>query len=110
MRLTFLGKGGSEGGGCPALFATDRGSYVVQGWKTGIPGMVEIPHLLAGFAEPDTYIGAKLHDTGRGTFTLSGEAVTDAEALAQMDIRTDETCIEVPKPGRTFYGNGISAG
>lgn len=32
MRLRHLG---SESGkdGCPALYATDRGTYVVQGWK-----------------------------------------------------------------------------
>ncbi|GAA4573748.1 hypothetical protein [Planotetraspora kaengkrachanensis] len=34
MRLTFLGKtGGSNEGGCPALYLTDRGTYVVQGVK-----------------------------------------------------------------------------
>ncbi|MDF5758814.1 hypothetical protein [Spongiactinospora sp. TRM90649] len=34
MRLTFLGKtGGSNEGNCPALYRTDRGTYVVQGKK-----------------------------------------------------------------------------
>jgi hypothetical protein len=32
MRLTFLGTS-SEGGSCPTFFATDRGTFVVQGWK-----------------------------------------------------------------------------
>lgn len=32
MQLTFLGTS-SEGGSCPSFFATDRGTYVVQGWK-----------------------------------------------------------------------------
>ncbi|MFC4535420.1 hypothetical protein [Sphaerisporangium dianthi] len=32
MRLTFIGKtGGSNEGSCPALYRTDRGTYVVQG-------------------------------------------------------------------------------
>jgi hypothetical protein len=32
MRLTYLGKtGGSNEGSCPALYRTDRGTYVVQG-------------------------------------------------------------------------------
>ena len=32
MRLRYLGKTGtSEQGGCPALYATDRGTFVVQG-------------------------------------------------------------------------------
>jgi hypothetical protein len=32
MRLTFLGTS-SENGQCPTFYATDRGTYVVQGWK-----------------------------------------------------------------------------
>ncbi len=33
MKLTYLFKdGNSGGGGCPALYATDRGTHVVQGW------------------------------------------------------------------------------
>lgn len=32
MRLTYLGKTAESGkNGCPALYATDRGTYVVQG-------------------------------------------------------------------------------
>ncbi|WP_449061232.1 hypothetical protein [Planomonospora algeriensis] len=42
MRLTFLGKtGGSNEGSCPALYKTDRGTYVVQG------KIVTDPHALA---------------------------------------------------------------
>jgi len=32
MKLTFLGTS-SENGQCPTFYATDRGTYVVQGWK-----------------------------------------------------------------------------
>ncbi|NEW29706.1 hypothetical protein [Nocardia cyriacigeorgica] len=110
MRLTFLGKGGTTGGGCPSLYATDENSYVVQGWKTDLPGVIEIPHLLLGYAQPDTFVGATLTDTGRGTFTLKGRPITDADTLAQMDIYPDETAIEVAKAERTFYGNAASAG
>ncbi|ATL72095.1 hypothetical protein CRH09_25240 [Nocardia terpenica] len=110
MRLHFLGKGGTQGGGCPSLYVTDRSTYVIQGWKTDTPGTIEIPHLLLGFALPDTFVGAALTDTGRGTFALSGTPVTDPEALAQMDIYSDETCVEVPQCGRTFYGNATRAG
>lgn len=109
MRLRFLGKGGSHSGGCPTLYATDRDTYVVQGWRTNRPDTVEIPHLLTGFAEPDTYIGAALSDTGRGTFTVTGAPVTDAEALALMALPDHEHSIEVPKKEREFYG-GITAG
>ncbi|MFI6956473.1 hypothetical protein ACIBJI_23725 [Nocardia sp. NPDC050408] len=104
MRLQFLGKGGTTGGGCPSLYATDRGSYVVQGWKTDSTGTVEIPHLLLGFALPDTFVGAPMTDTGRGTFVLDGTPVTDPDVLAGLDIYDDETCVEVPCGERTFYG------
>ncbi|WP_290047815.1 hypothetical protein [Nocardia nova] len=104
MRLQFLGKGGSHNNGCPTLYASDRDTYVVQGWRTDQDGTIEIPHLLLGFAEPDTFVGATLTDTGRGTFTLTGDPVADSEALAQMDIPEREASIEVPKLERTFYG------
>ncbi|AHH19637.1 hypothetical protein NONO_c48530 [Nocardia nova SH22a] len=104
MRLKFLGKGGSGAGGCPTLYATDRGSYLVQGWVTPEHGKVEIPHLLLGFAEPDTYVGARLTDTGRGTFTLTGHAVTEPGVVGQLTLADDETAIEVPKRERKFYG------
>ncbi|WP_067829922.1 hypothetical protein [Nocardia inohanensis] len=43
-------------------------------------------------------------DTGRGTFTLTGQPVTDEATLSQLDIAEDETAIVVPKRERTFYG------
>ncbi|WP_280397455.1 hypothetical protein [Nocardia carnea] len=103
-RLRFLGKGGSPSSGCPTLYAAEPNGYLVQGWVTDTPGTVEVPHLLTGFAEPDTYIGATMTDTGRGTFRLSGTPVTDPETLAQLTLADDETPILVPKLERTFYG------
>jgi len=32
MRLTFIGTN-SSGGNCPAVYTTDRGTVVVQGWR-----------------------------------------------------------------------------
>ena len=96
MRLTFLGKNTNKNG-CPSLYRTDRNTYVVQGWR--VPGrddVLEIPHPLLGFLEPGTCLGVVLQDTGHGTFSLSGEVVTDPEALAQMGIPDHETCFEVP--------------
>lgn len=61
MKLTFLGTS-SENGQCPTFYATDRGTYVVQGWRVtdaetlsqmDIPGhetAVEIPAELLRFA------------------------------------------------------------
>lgn len=53
MRLTKLA--GCSGGTCPAVYATDRGTYVVQ-----------------------------------------GSIVTDAEALASVNLPAHETLVEVP--------------
>ncbi|WP_253799122.1 hypothetical protein [Nocardia amikacinitolerans] len=80
----------------------------MQGWVTDRPGTVEIPHLLLGFAEPDTFIGAALTDTGRGTFTITGAPVTDPDAPAHMAIPEQEAGIEVPKQERTFYGATVA--
>lgn len=104
MRLTFLGNGGSDSGGCPALFTTDSGTYAVQGWVTDDPKTVEIPHLLTGFAEDRTFIGAELRDSGRGTFLVTGRPIVDAETLTQMDLAEDESAVEVPKLERTYFG------
>jgi hypothetical protein len=104
MRLTFLGRGGSNKDGCPTLYATDQDTYVVLGWQTSQPETVEIPHLLTGFAEPRNYIGTTLTDTGRGTFRLTGRPITDPNTLEQMTMETYETAIEVPRMERTYFG------
>lgn len=68
MKLTFLGTT-SINGSCPNLYATDRGTYVVQGYKItdadalaalherGMPdteSAVEIPAALLSFAPKDS--------------------------------------------------------
>jgi hypothetical protein len=108
MRLKFLGKA-TQGGGSPTLFATDRSTYVVQGWKVdGKQGSVEIPQRLLAFLEPGTYLGATLDDTGRGSFTLSGSLVTDVDALSQMDIPGHEACVEVGKKEEVWFGGVLT--
>jgi hypothetical protein len=65
MRLRFLGTD-SQVGQCPTLYATERGTYVVQGWKVTDPEaladlrdvlegetFVEIPKELLRFAAND---------------------------------------------------------
>ncbi|WP_194838027.1 hypothetical protein [Nocardia sp. XZ_19_369] len=104
MRLQFLGKGGSGKDDCPSLYATDQGSYLVQGWKTDKPEVVEIPHLLLGFTDKDTYIGTPMADTGRGTFRLTGRPIVDRDTLDQLTMEEYETAIEVPRSGRAYYG------
>lgn len=109
MRLTFLGKE-TQGGGSPTLYATDRDTYVVQGWKVdGHATQVEIPHRLLGHVEVGKSLGVRLDDTGEGSFILAGEPVTDAETLAQLDIPGHETCVEVPT-GQEVWVSGTNAG
>jgi hypothetical protein len=65
MRLQFLGSDSAEGE-CPTLYATDRGTYVVQGWTVTDPealgdlrdvlegeSFVEIPKELLRFVAND---------------------------------------------------------
>jgi len=48
MRLTFLAKDtGSNGGQSPTFYRTDKGTYVIQGWK------VHDPEALATLNLPD---------------------------------------------------------
>ncbi|NKY26903.1 hypothetical protein [Nocardia gamkensis] len=96
MRVRFIG-GVSGGDGSPRLYITEiqPPRYAVQGWKTGHPGTVEIPHKLLWFVEPGTCVSG-LRDTGHGSFLLSGEPVTDAEALEFMAIPDHETAVLVP--------------
>ncbi|MEU7629609.1 hypothetical protein AB0C34_06435 [Nocardia sp. NPDC049220] len=94
MQVRFLG-GPSGGQGSPRLYATDRDTFAVQGWKTEHPEQVEIPHRLLAHTEPGTAV-AGLVDTGRGTFLLTGIPVVDTEALAVMKIPGHEAAVEVP--------------
>ena len=108
MRLRFLGKS-TQGGGSPTLYATDRNTYVVQGWKVeGRNDSVEIPHRLLKYVEPGTYLGALMVDTGRGSFVLSGQTITDAEAFFQTEIPVRETCVEVPKAKEVWFGGVVT--
>jgi hypothetical protein len=76
--------------------------------RQGHPGW-RLPRLLLRHLEPNTRLAAKLHDTGRGSYLLSGIAVTDAEALSQIDIPGHETCVEVGKL-REGDADGSAAG
>ncbi|MEV0297176.1 hypothetical protein [Nocardia sp. NPDC050710] len=97
MHLRFLGKN-TNGEHSPTLYASDRDTYVVQGWRVPErPDLIEIPHPLLAYLEPGTCLGTLLTDTGHGTFTLTGKPVTDREVLQRMDIPGHESCIEVAR-------------
>ncbi|OLT27483.1 hypothetical protein BJF83_02325 [Nocardiopsis sp. CNR-923] len=118
MRLRHLGTESNETG-CPALYATDRSTFVVQGWKVADPQVlseradtrdgefyVEIPEGLLRCDDADPgehawpYTGGRpaMYTTNRNTYLVRGWEVTDAQALADLiDVRDNETCVEVPK-------------
>ncbi|MEU6064060.1 hypothetical protein ABZ864_06025 [Streptomyces sp. NPDC047082] len=120
MKLRFLGKN-STPGDSPTLYASDQGTYVIQGWKVyanellmqlDVPDgqtVIEVPpelfeHLtkdgqpsgeISKFTEPIMLV------TEQGTCVLQGPKMHDAEALSQMRMPDYETCIEVPKSSIT---------
>ncbi|MVO87461.1 hypothetical protein GPA10_22520 [Streptomyces sp. p1417] len=120
MRLRFLGKD-SKQGDCPTLYATDRGTYLVQGWKifandllmqlTIAEGetVVEVPTELFKHLEKDGLPSGEFRRLGdplmvltpEGTYVVQGREVTDPEALEQMTIPDYETVVEVPRAAIT---------
>jgi hypothetical protein len=115
MRLRFLGKN-STPTNSPTLYATDRDSYVVQGWIVTDPGVlarhdvpsdetiVEVPPALLTYLSLDGLDGvvsrpaAPIVDTTpNGNYVIRGNRVTDAETLNQMSIPGHETCVHVTK-------------
>ncbi|KUL50128.1 hypothetical protein ADL22_07580 [Streptomyces sp. NRRL F-4489] len=120
MKLRFLGKN-SRQGDCPTLYATDRDTYLVQGWKIFANDLlmqltlpegetaVEVPTELFEHLEKDglpsgefTRLGDPLMvETPGGTYVVQGLEVTDPEALAHMSIPDYETVVEVPKAAIT---------
>ncbi|MEU3299983.1 hypothetical protein ABZ729_09195 [Streptomyces sp. NPDC006678] len=120
MRLRFLGKN-SKSGDCPTLYATDRDTYLVQGWKILANDLlmqltvpegetaVEVPTELFEHLEKDGLPCGEIRRlanplmilTPGGTYVVQGQEVIDPEALAQMSIPDYETVVEVPKAAIT---------
>jgi hypothetical protein len=115
MRLTFLGKE-SVPDQSPTLYATDRDTYVVQGWIVTDPqviaaiavaddeDMVEVPAKLMVHLAKDgisgevaNFVPPIVHVLGNGNYIVRGKKVTDHEALGQMNIPDHETCVEVSR-------------
>ncbi|MFC6062831.1 hypothetical protein [Streptomyces ochraceiscleroticus] len=120
MKLRFLGKD-SKQGDCPTLYATDRDTYLVQGWRIFANDLlmqltipegetaVEVPTELFEHLEKDGLPSGqfrRLEDplmvlTSGGTYVVQGREVTDPDALAQMEIQDYETVVEVSKAAIT---------
>jgi hypothetical protein len=115
MKLRFLGKE-SKPNDSPTLYATDRGSYIVQGYVVTDPTilapldladdetLVEVPARLMAHLDKDGLSGEILHPAPPivhvkpdGNYIMRGPRVTDTEALGQMSIPSHETSIELPR-------------
>ncbi|MFH8789936.1 hypothetical protein [Streptomyces roseoverticillatus] len=116
MKLRFLGKN-STPGDSPTLYASDRDSYVVQGWKVyandllrrlDVPEghtVVEVPTELFEYLSKDGLPSGQIKNfsapimlvTGQGTCIVQGPEMDDPEALSQMRMPGYETCVEIPK-------------
>lgn len=97
MPATLLG-GPTSNTGSPRLwFDSDRAVYLVQGYQVlDEPNQVEIPHMLLKWLRPGTFLGARLHDSGQGSFIVAGTPVSDPTILRDMAIPDHETAVEVP--------------
>ncbi len=99
MRLILLRSTCDDTRSCPNINATDRGTYVVQGYPVAPhaalapdESVVEVPSSLL----PEL-AGRQLgHDTGRGTVLICGRTLVDAEALRELDLPAGEAAIEIP--------------
>jgi hypothetical protein len=115
MRLTFLGKE-SVPDQSPTLYATDRDTYIVQGWivtdsqviaaiaVADDEDIVEVPAKLMVHLAKDGIIGDVanfvppiVHILDNGNYIVRGKKVTDHDALGQMSIPDHETCVEVAR-------------
>lgn len=115
MKLRLLGKD-STPTNSPSLYATDQGSYVIQGWIVTDPAalaglvvgddetLVEVPAVLLEYLALDGLNGQVINMvppivaiTPGGHYIIQGKQVTDTEALSQMNIPDHETCVHVEK-------------
>lgn len=107
MKLVHLRGSGGDGTeplcpdrvSCPNLFVTDRKSFVIQGYVTAEVSraaglaVVEIP--LAMLPEAAVQPRSNLRLTERGTVLVRGVKVTDAAALATIQLPQGEDAVEL---------------
>ncbi|MGH8602578.1 MAG: hypothetical protein ACREXR_07305 [Gammaproteobacteria bacterium] len=113
MRIRFLGKE-TEHLNSPTLYATDQGTYLIQGWKVTDPEIwakldvpesetvVEIYARLMSHLAKDGLSGVVtswtppiVHVKENGNLVIQGKRVTDPKA--QMNIPSHEDVVEVDK-------------
>jgi hypothetical protein len=115
MQLTFLGKD-SEGGDSPTLYATDRDSYIVQGYvvtdhellekldppegQTAVEVYARLFRHLAndGVAGTVTRLAPPIvHVEENGNYVVQGPRLADVDARHQLGLPAHEDAVEIPK-------------
>lgn len=98
MRLTLLRSSCQNGRTCPNINATDRNTLVVQGYTTSPSNSeantatVAVPHTLVSALDMSSPAFFRLDG---GTVLVTGERVTDREALAKLALPAGEDAVEV---------------
>jgi hypothetical protein len=92
IALRLLGSG-SKDGGCPALYATDADTLVVQGLTARDGGAVLVPHALLDWAEPGTALTVET-TTEPGMVLVAGQPVAP-DVRGRLTLAVDETAVEV---------------
>jgi len=119
MRLTFLGKE-SDLGDSPTLYATDRDTYVVQGWKIteeetagqlsladGETAVEVYARLLNHLAADGLQGTVARHEApivqvkANGNYVIQGARLVDEDARLQMAMPEHEDAVELPKSALT---------
>ncbi|MCD0452487.1 hypothetical protein LO762_25360 [Actinocorallia sp. API 0066] len=115
MSIRFMGKV-TSGGDSPTLWATERETYIIQGYKITDPAVavlldisegetcVEIYAMLLANLAKDGIFGVVrnmrapiVHVLPNGNYIVRGRRLTDPDAREQMSMPDHEDAIEVPK-------------
>ena len=112
MKLTFLGKE-SKVGDSPTLYATDRDTYIVQGYKIPPADGVTVPdgytavaiydRLLDHLAKDGVPAGAVRREPpiiaggDDESCIIQGRTVTDDDIRRRIRLPGHEDCVEIPK-------------
>jgi hypothetical protein len=125
MKIRFLGKE-SEHGDSPTLYATDRATYLVQGWKVTDPEVLAEINMPEGETVVEVYarlmdhlakdrksgvvrcwIPPIVHVRENGNLIIQGKQVADFEVLSQMKIPSHEDVVEVARLAvEALFGEG----
>lgn len=125
MKIRFLGKE-SEHGDSPTLYATDRATYLVQGWKVTEPEVLAEINMPEGETVVEVYarlmdhlakdrkcgvvrcwIPPIVHVRENGNLVIQGKQVSDFEVLSQMKIPSHEDVVEVARLAvEALFGEG----